>query len=94
MHALAELLPAATTTVTPLLCMFATAVSMELLAPPPRLMFATAGFTALAATQSIPASTPDQVPEPAQSRTRTGMTFALLATPHVVPATVPATCVP
>src|SRR5687767_10230815 len=61
---------------------------------PPRDMFATAGFWALLATQSIPAMTPDQEPDPAQSSTRTGTSVTCLATPHVVPPTVPATCVP
>ena len=44
MQALALLLPAATTTVTPLLCRLLIAVSSALDAPP-RLMLATAGLT-------------------------------------------------
>ena len=39
------LLPAATTNVTPALIELFTAVSSAVLAPPPRLMLATAGFT-------------------------------------------------
>ena len=42
-----------------------TAVSSALEAPPPRLMFATAGFTWLAVTQLMPAMTPDVDPGPA-----------------------------
>lgn len=57
-------------------------------------MFATAGFTALRVTQSIPATTCSVVPSPDQSSTRTDTTFAFFATPNVVPARVPATCVP
>jgi hypothetical protein len=57
-------------------------------------MFATAGFTWFAVTQSTPAITPLVVPLPLQSRTRTAYSVTLLATPHVVPPTVPATCVP
>ena len=35
--------------------------------------------------------TPDHEPEPVQPNTRTGTIVACLATPYVVPATVPAT---
>ena len=87
-------LPAATTMVTPRETARWTASSVACEAPPPRLMLATAGATALAATQSMPATTPEFVPEPLQPRTRTGTTVARLATPYVVPATVPATWVP
>ena len=44
--------------------------------------------------QSIPAITPETDPEPAQSRTRTGIMVAAGATPNVLPAIVPATWVP
>jgi hypothetical protein len=48
-----------------------TAASMLVLTPPPRLMLATAGFWALAVTQSMPAMTPEVEPLPSQPRTRT-----------------------
>lgn len=57
-------------------------------------MLATAGLTALAVTQSMPATTPAVVPEPLLFSTRTPTILAFLATPCAVPATVPATCVP
>jgi hypothetical protein len=41
-----------------------TALSSDVLAPAPRLMFATAGEPWFAVTQSTPAMTPDVVPEP------------------------------
>ncbi len=34
------------------------------------------------------------MPDPLQSRTRTGCTVAFLAMPYLVPAAVPVTCVP
>src|SRR5919112_877015 len=60
-----------------------TALSIAVLAPPPRLMFATAGAPAAwsAVTQSTPAITPDQLPLPLQSGTRTATSetaFALV----------------
>src|SRR4051812_11847756 len=57
-------------------------------------MLATAGCTACAATQSMPAMTPDVGPLPLQSSTRTATSFTALATPYVVPPTVPDTCEP
>ena len=59
-------------------------------------MLATAGAPAAwsAVTQSTPAITPLMVPEPLQSRTRTATRSTFLATPYVVPPTIPATCVP
>ena len=57
-------------------------------------MFATAGLTAFAMTQSMPAMTPEFEPDPLQSSTRTACSVTLSATPYVVPPTVPATCVP
>src|SRR3990172_5928497 len=93
-QALRLLFPAATTKVTPDAMALLTAASRVLEAPPPRLMFATAGSTALAFTQLTPLMTPVVVPDPAQLRTRTATSATLLATPHVAPPTVPATWVP
>ena len=42
----------------------------------------------------MPAITPEFEPEPWQSSTRTAWSVTCLATPYVVPPTVPATCVP
>ena len=44
-------------------------------------MFATAGLTAFAVTQSMPATTCAVVPEPAQFSTRTATSDTPLATP-------------
>ena len=60
----------------------------------PRLMFATAGLIAFCVTQLTPAATCADVPEPPSFSTRTATSFTSLATPNVVPPTVPATCVP
>src|SRR5262245_33026845 len=81
LHALALLLPAAMAKVTPEAMALATAVSRAVETPPPRLMLATAGRTRLSRTQSTPAMTPAFVPEPVQSRTRTGWRLTLLARP-------------
>ena len=94
MQASALLFPAATAYVTPAATELARAVSSELEAPPPRLMFATAGLTWFCVTQSMPATTPDVVPEPVQSRTRTGWRVTFLAMPYVVPRMVAETCGP
>ena len=94
LQALALLLPAATAIVTFELCRLLTAVSSAEEAPPPRLMFATAGAMPLFLTQSTPAMTPEFEPEPEQFSTRTPRSRELLATPNVEPPTVPATCVP
>src|SRR5687768_5555973 len=91
LHALALLLPAATAIVTFALCRLFTAVSRALEAPPPRLMFATAGAMWFRRTQSTPAITPELEPEPEQLSTRTPRGSELLATPNVEPPTVPAT---
>ncbi len=93
-QALALSLPAATAMVTPALMARTTAESSAEESEPPRLMLATAGFTWLLVTQSTPAMTPALLPDPSQPRTRTGKILARLATPCVVPPTVPATCVP
>lgn len=76
-------LPAATAKVTPSLIARETALSRVLLAGPPRLRLATAGCPAawLAVTQSIPAITPEVLPLPAQSSTRTATSRTPLATP-------------
>ena len=59
-------------------------------------MLATAGTPAMwcAITQSIPAITPEMLPEPLQLSTRTGKKLTFFAMPYVVPPTVPETCVP
>ena len=75
-------LPAATTTVTPALTAVFTAPSMASEVPPPsRLMLTTAGRTAFAATQSMPATTCAVDPTPWQLSTRTATRDTFLATP-------------
>src|SRR5437660_1218613 len=74
-------LPAATQKTTPALTAAVTASSSACEAPPPRDMLATAGLMALLATQFTPAMTPEFVPEPLQSRTRTATSVTPLATP-------------
>src|SRR5438132_1428002 len=71
LHAFWFSLPAAIPYVTPELIERTTAASRVLSAPPPRLMLATAGLIALAVTQSMPATTPEVLPLPLQSSTRT-----------------------
>ncbi len=93
-HASAVAFPAAVTNVTPAAMARRTASSSDRLAAPPRLRFATAGLLALAVTHSTPAMTPDVVPAPRQSSTRTGTSRTALATPWVAPPSVPATWVP
>src|ERR1700754_2416119 len=93
-HASALELPDAIPYVTPDAIEFCTAASSAASAPPPRLMFATAGFTAFWVTQSMPATTPSVVPEPLQSSTRTATICTSLASPYVEPPMVPDTCVP
>src|SRR5262245_48020666 len=87
-------LPAATAYVTPAVIELFTAVSSDVLMPPPRLMFATAGAARCDVTQFTPAITPEMLPDPEQFSTRTANSRAALATPYVDPPTVPATCVP
>ena len=94
LHALALELPAASAYVMPELIELATALSSVVLAPPPRLMLATAGFTAFEVTQLTPLITPAVVPLPEQLSTLTATRRTPLATPYLVPPTVPATCVP
>jgi hypothetical protein len=68
--------------VNPRIVKFRTASSTIEFALPPRLIFTTdvAGVPA-PAIQSNPAMTPDHVPEPLQSSTRTGTIVTPLATP-------------
>ncbi|PRY44945.1 hypothetical protein CLV43_102510 [Umezawaea tangerina] len=68
------------------------AVAAEATAP--RLMFATAGFTALPVTRSTPLIAWANVPDPAQCNTFTATSRTDLATPCWAPPTVLATCVP
>src|SRR5204862_6525030 len=74
-------LPAATQKTTPALTAPVTASSSACDAPPPRDMLATAGLIAFCATQFTPAMTPELVPEPLQSSTRTATSVTPLATP-------------
>eukprot|EP00128_Syssomonas_multiformis_P010293 Colp12_sorted_trinity150504_noHs@10415 len=94
LHASAFELPAATATGTPAPTIRETAALSDEEYPPPKLMLATAGRTLLAVTQSIPATTPEYVPDPEQSRTLTATRLTFLATPYVMPPIVPDTCVP
>src|SRR4051794_6995855 len=89
-------LPAATAYTTPELIERVTAFSIVVSRPVlvPRLMFATAGLIACPVTQSIPATIPDEEPEPLQSSTRTATRATPLATPYASEPIVPAVCVP
>jgi len=75
LHALALELPAATAKVTPRLMAPLTAESRALLAPPPRLMLATAGRVVVPATKLTPEMTPELLPEPVQPSTRTACSW-------------------
>src|SRR5262245_51601093 len=82
LHASALELPDAIAYVTsPREMEFATASSRAASAPPPRLMFATAGLIALAVTQSMPATTWAVVPWPELFSTRTATRDTPLARP-------------
>jgi hypothetical protein len=83
LHALALLFPAAMAYVTPSLIERWTAASSAVEAPPPRLMLAAAASPAwwFAVTQSMPAMTPEVVPEPEQLSTRTATRLTPFATP-------------
>ena len=83
LQAFADELPAARAYVTPELIELATALSSAVLTPPPRLMFATAGFRAFWVTQLTPAMTPALVPLPEQFSTRTPTSRTALATPYL-----------
>src|SRR5437762_5688892 len=95
-QALTLLLPAAMEYVMPAAMEFFTAVSTAVLMnwSKPRLMFATAGFWALAVTQSMPPTTLASVPLPVQSSNFTATSWICLATPTLLPPMVPATWVP
>ena len=96
LHASTESFPAATTVVTPSWIIRWRAVSSVGLETPPRLRLATAGAPApwWAVIQSIPVRRSESVPLPSQPRMRTGTMVAPFATPYVLPAIVPAMCVP
>ena len=74
----------------------ATALFSDALTAAPTLRFATAGTPAVwfVIAQFKPEMSPATVPEPAQSRTRTGTMDADFATPYFVPAMIPETWVP
>ena len=85
--------PAAATTVTPSSITRRTAASNEVLGGPPRLMLSTAGAPAgcWPTIQSSPAMMSKSYAAPAQSKTRIRTIVTALATPCVVPASVPVT---
>ena len=94
-HASTFALPAAPTTTMPSPRARVMAESSAALVVPPRLRFITAGLVVWSAiAQSIPSTTPETVPDPWQSRTRTATRLTAGATPRVEPPTVPATWVP
>ena len=80
-HASVPWFPAAIEYVMPEAMELATAVSKAVDGAPPRLMLATAGFTAFAVTQFTPAITWSKEPFPVQSRTRTETSDTFFATP-------------
>ena len=74
--------------------MFRTAAFSTESKDPPRLMLTTAWLFVLPileATQFRPLTTSEVLPDPSQSRTRTGTIVAKFATPYVVPAADDAT---
>src|SRR6185295_2184648 len=75
--------PAATTYVNPAAIELVIASSRACVALPLRLILTTAGFIPWRVTQSTPAITPEVVPLPAQSSTRTPCRLTPLATPNV-----------
>lgn len=83
--------PAATTMTIPEFMAELTALSRVLEGPPPRLKLATDLLLELCrpSIQSIPATTPETVPDPVLLRTLTGMILAFLATPYDLPAAIP-----
>nr|WP_112232237.1 hypothetical protein [Lentzea atacamensis] len=89
-HASSAWLDAATTYTTP----DAIDLATEVFVVPLRLMLATAGFTALAVTQSTPAMSAANVPFAEQSSTRTCTRVTPLALPWRAPPRMPTTCVP
>ena len=99
-HASALELPAATTNGMPDASTAEFTASLSaVLKPPPRDMLAThllvfpeAILSAQSTfTRSTPAMTPEYEPDPLQLRTFTATRLTFLATPYVVPPTVPAT---
>src|SRR5213595_312595 len=86
--------PAATARNTPECQRLVTAWSSACDLPPPSDMFATAGLTWFADTQSTPAITSELRPMPAQLNTRTPWRETPFATPYVAAPIVPATWVP
>src|SRR6266571_3319564 len=86
--------PAATARNTPACQRLVTARSSADDLPPPSDMFATAGLTWFAVTQSTPAITSELRPMPAQLSTRTPCSETAFATPNVAAPIVPATWVP
>ena len=87
--------PAATTTVMPATVAAPIALVYAGSEPlPPRLMLMIDGFTPLALNQSIAAICQERAPELRSESVMSEKTVASLATPNVVPAAVPAQCVP
>src|SRR5436305_14751039 len=86
--------PAATARNTPEFQRLVTAWSSAGDLPPPSDMFATAGLTWFALTQSTPAITSELRPMPAQPSTTTPCSETAFATPNVTAPIVPATWVP
>src|SRR3954447_16969897 len=80
-HASVSELPAATATHTPAETRSFTALSSAAEGPPPSDRFATAGPVLCVRTHSRPAITPDTVPLPEQSSTRTPRSVTRFATP-------------
>ena len=93
-HASVSVFPAAATYVIPVSIDRRTAASSASDATDVALTVATAGWIAFAVTQSMPASTCDTVPVPAQSSTRIDTSDTAGALPLVVPPIAPATSVP
>merc|ERR1719464_2704456 len=93
--------PPATTMVTPLSTAASTASATTPKRPqrpkghwPPKLMLPTAGRLEEAAAKSMPPIMVSKPPAPLSPSTFTPYTKALVATPNLVPAAVPAQCVP
>merc|ERR1719464_1573604 len=84
-------LPAATTTGMFAATAFSTAVFMPPSLPrPPRLMLMMAGFLPFVITNSIPFMMPPRLPLPRSDNTFTPWRMDAVATPYVLPPTVPA----
>merc|ERR1719422_1443693 len=88
-------LPAAATAINPEFTMVSIASpTARSTSRPAKLMLTTAGRSVLIDTQSIAAMTHDHSPPPRSLRALTPLTLAAGATPNVLPAAVPAQCVP